>query len=148
MTASGTGPYGGCMVGRTRFSRPPEDPAVAVVESILEAAASRHPAPTESGEGIPVAPHALWICACVTMDDAPTWLIYDTDEGGVAWCRVPNKVELVDLVDARLTAGGHADPAEVLLWIQGKTSEPWGSGGNGGGDVGVLEELGRKIRLA
>lgn len=136
------------MFGRTRLSRPPEDPAVAFVEAIFEAAASRHPAAPQSGEGTPVAPRALWICACVTMDDAPTWLIYDTDEGGIAWCRVPDGVEPLDLVDARLIAGGHADPAEVLLWVQGKTSEPWAGGGDGSGDAGVLEALGRKIRLA
>lgn len=135
------------MFGRSRSSRPPEDPAVAFVEAILETAASRHPAPPQSGKGTPVAPHALWICACVTMDDAPAWLIYDTDEDGLTWCRMPDGVEPVELVDARLIAGGHADPAEVLRWLQGKTSEPWG-GGDGGGDDGVLEQLGPKIRLA
>jgi len=134
------------MFGRTRPSRPPEDPAVAQVERILQKAARYHAAeqPTKERRS---ATQALWICACVTMDDAPTWLIYDTDDDGIAWwCRVPHEVEPLDLVDARLSAGGHADPGQVLLWLQGKAPEPWAGGGGGSGDAGVLEELGRKIR--
>jgi hypothetical protein len=115
------------------------------VEEILKAASSRYPSPARAAEGRHLPPHALWICACVTTDDAPTWLIYDTDAAGVAWCRVPDGVEPLDLVDARLSAGGHADPSEVLLWLQGKTPEPW-AGGDGGGDAAVIDELGRKIR--
>ena len=119
---------------------------MANVEEILEAASSRYPSPARAPDGRPLASHALWICACVTMDDAPTWLIYDTDEDGVAWCRVPDAVEPLDLVDARLSAGGHADPSEVLLWLQGRAPEPWAAGGDGGGHAAVIEELGRKIR--
>jgi hypothetical protein len=87
----------------------------------------------------------LLICACVTPDDAPIWLIYDTDDGDVAWCRVSDRVEVADLVDARLIARGHADPSEVLRWLQGATPEPWG-GGSSGGDESVVHELGSKIR--
>jgi hypothetical protein len=118
---------------------------VAGVEEILQAASSRRPYPAKAPEGMQRARHALWICACVTADDAPTWLIYDTDQDGVAWCRVPDAVDPLDLVDARLTAGGHADPREVLRWLQGRTPDPW-AGGDGGGDAAVLEELGREIR--
>jgi hypothetical protein len=118
---------------------------VADVEEILKAASSRRPGPAKASEGRHLASHALWICACLTTDDAPTWLIYDTDQDGVAWCRVPDAVEPLDLVDARRTAGGHADPSEVLRWLQGRTPDPWADG-DGSGDAAVLEELGRKIR--
>lgn len=107
------------MLGRARSSRLPEDPAVAPIERILEAVASR-----DSGEGQvdvpPTAPHALWICACVGYDDAPTWLISDGDDEGIAWRRVPEGVEPLDLVVARQSAGGHAEPAAVLLWLERK----------------------------
>ena len=90
--------------------------------------------------------HAPWICACVTRNEAPTWLIYDTVDDRVVWCRVPDEVEPLDLVDAQLTAGGHADPHEVLLWLQGTARDPWGCGGDGNGDEAALQELVRKIR--
>jgi hypothetical protein len=51
-----------------------------------------------------------------------------------------------DLVDARTTAGGHADPAEVLLWLRGEEADPWGGLGSGDDDGDVLEELGRKLQ--
>jgi len=118
---------------------------VARIEEVLEAAARRSTVAPASGERH-LASHALWICACVTMDEAPTWLIYDT-EGRVAWHRVADAVEPMDLVDAQFSAGGHADPIEVLRWLRGEALDPWGAGGYGSGDVSVLEELGRSIRL-
>ena len=132
------------MFGGTRSSRPSEDPSVAPIEAILEAAAARNSSPMRLLEDRPRAAHAMWICACETMEDAPTWLIYDTNEGEIVWCRVPDALEPLDLVDARLIAGGHADPGEVLLWLQGRASEPWSGGG--WGDEAVPRELGRKIR--
>jgi hypothetical protein len=119
---------------------------VAGIEEILNTAGSRRPSPAKAPEDRHLASHALWICACVTTDDAPTWLIYHTDQDGVAWCRVPDAVEPLDLVDARLTAGGHADPSEVLRWLQGRAPDPWAGGGDGGGDAAVFEKLGREIR--
>jgi hypothetical protein len=80
------------------------------------------------------------------MEDAATWLIYDTAEAGVAWCRVPDEVEPLDLVHARLSAGGQADPDEVLLWLQGGVPDPWSEGGYGIDDDGVVDDLSRKIR--
>ena len=115
------------------------------VEEILEAASAGSRA-TLRVDARPTAEHALWICGCVTMDDAPTWLIYDTD-AGVSWRRVPERVEPLDLVDARLSAGGHADPSEVLLWLQGQAPDPWAAGGAGWGEATVLEELRRKIQV-
>ena len=132
------------MFGGTRSSRPSEDPSVAPIEAILEAAAARNSSPMRLLEDRPRAAHAMWICACETIEDAPTWLIYDTNEGEIVWCRVPDALEPLDLVDARLIAGGHADPGEVLLWLQGRASEPWSGGG--WGDEAVPRELGRKIR--
>lgn len=132
------------MFGRTRSSRPSENRSVAPIEAILDAAAVRNLSPLRLLEDRPRAAHAMWICACETMDDAPTWLIYDTNDDEIVWCRVPDALEPLDLVDARLSAGGHADPGEVLLWLQGSTSEPWSGGG--WGDEAVARELGRKIR--
>lgn len=117
---------------------------MAGVEAILGAAASAaEPRPRSAIR--PIASHALWICACVTVDDAPTWLIYDTDDG-VSWCRVADGIEPLDLVDARLTAGGHADPAQVLLWLEGKAPSPWADGGSGWGEAAVLGQLLVKMR--
>ncbi|GAA2760056.1 hypothetical protein GCM10009872_54170 [Actinopolymorpha rutila] len=129
------------------FSGPPEDPAVAGVEEILDVAASIGSGAGRPLEARPIATHALWICACVTSSgDAPTWLIYDTDEGRIVWRRVQDRVAPLDLVDARLSAGGHADPAEVLRWLERKAPDPWARGGAGSGDAAVMEELGRKLR--
>ena len=132
------------MFGGTRSSRPSEDPSVAPIEAILEAAAARNLSPMRLLEDRPRAARAMWICACETIEDAPTWLIYDTNEGEIVWCRVPDAIEPLDLVDARLSAGGHADPGEVLPWLQGSASEPWSGGG--GGDEALAREVGRKTR--
>lgn len=120
-----------------------EHPAVVRVERILSTAASRCSRPVPMCDGRPAATHALWICACVTFEDAPVWLIYDLDDG-IAWERVPGGVELFDLLDARHVAGGHADPADVLHWLQGDAPDPW-AGGDGCGDPVVAEEIRRKI---
>ncbi len=52
------------------------------------------------------------------------------------------------MVDARYAAGGHADPAEVLRWLQNEVSDPWGRGrlGNGGGNPGVLDAVRKRIK--
>ena len=92
-----------------------------------------------------LATRALWTCACVTEHDAPSWLIYDVADSGLIWCRVPDSQEPLDLVDARFTAGGHADPAEVLRWLHCEASEPWGRLVDGGGDSSVLEGLRKRI---
>ena len=122
---------------------PPEDPAVAVIEQLFD----ERPHTAESsptGEGAAVE-HALWICACVTFDDHPTWLVCDTAAGGFWWRRVPDGVEPLDTVSARYTAGGHADPAEVLRWLRGEATDPWAGGRDGSEDPGVLEALRRRI---
>jgi hypothetical protein len=135
------------MFGRAHAPRPSEDdPAVPVVEQILSAAAARNPAKQQQVEGRRVATRALWICACETINDAPTWLIHDDADGiGIAWCRVPDGADVGDVVDARLIAGGHTDPGDVLLWLQGKASERW-IYDDAFDDDGVIEELGGRIR--
>jgi hypothetical protein len=98
------------------------------------------------GRQTPAVTHALWICACVTEDDAPTWLIHDAADGDdLAWCRVPNGVEPFDIVRARYTAGDHADPSDVLRWLQGDRSGPWTGDGHSG-DAVVLDVLRDKLR--
>ena len=99
---------------------------MAPIEAILDAAAVRNLSPLR------------------LLEDRPTWLIYDTNEGEIVWCRVPDAIEPPNLVDARLSAGGHADPGEVLPWLQGSASEPWSGGG--GGDEALAREVGRKTR--
>ena len=117
-----------------------------LVERILETGRRTAPPagqPTERA----TATHALSICACITSGEAPTWLIYEPAEGGIAWSRVPDGVNEHDLVDAQLVgASGHADPRMVLLWLQGSSPEPWGSTGSGSGDASMLDQLARKIR--
>lgn len=81
----------------------------------------------------------------MTLEDAPTWLIYQGRDGGIVWGRIPDGTEAADVVEAQFSAGGHADPGDVLAWLQGKAPDPWACG-DGWGDEGVLAELGRKIR--
>ena len=115
------------------------------MEAILDGVASRRDVTVASGETRPKATYALLLCACVTLEDAPIWLIYDDRyDGEVVWGRVPPVDEVADLVDAQFVAGGHADPSDVLAWLQGVLPYPWMCGGGGGPDA-VLTELGRKI---
>lgn len=117
-----------------------------MVEQILESAASRAPAPTPVRDGSPRVEHALWICACDSDDDdAPTWLIYDTGDDRIGWCRVPEGTEPLDLVDARLSAGDHTGPSEVLAWLEGTVPAPWPDDG-GREERTVIEQLTRRIR--
>ncbi len=120
----------------------PEDPSVARIEELLGA-----PTLLAPGAPRPITTSALWICACVAFDDAPTWLIWDAGDH-VAWCRVPDEVEPLDLVDAELTAGGHADPAEVLRWLEGSAADPWSGSGDGTGAPAAVAVLGRRIRAS
>lgn len=122
----------------------PEDPSVAAVEQILGAANSREAEAASAGDRQPVVSYALWICACESLGDAPTWLIYYEPDGGFAWLRVPDRVEPTDLVAARRWAGGHTDPTEVLSWLRGDATKPWGSYGPGG-TTKVLEALRNRI---
>lgn len=130
------------MFGRGK-SRDPENPSVAPAEALLDRVATR--ARLDGSGTRPAAEHALWICACYSMDDAPTWLIYDEPDGSLRWCRIPDGSEATDVVDARFSAGGHADPGGVLAWLRGDAADPW-VGGDGWGDDEAVRGLGRKVR--
>jgi len=107
------------------------DADVPEVEALLTAAAARRPAPvpTPGGPRLPVT-HALAICACVTHDDAPTWLLYATADRGFGWLRDPDGDEPLVRVDAESSAAEHAAPSDVLAWLRGSTSGSFGDGGH------------------
>ena len=106
------------------------DPAVTEVEALLTAAAARRPAPPLASGGSRLSvTHALALCACITLDDAPTWLLYVTSDGGFGWTRDPDADEPLALVDAQFAAAEHAAPSDVLAWLQGSTSGSFGDGG-------------------
>ena len=131
---------------RLSHSLPEEDPAVTAIEHILAIAAPPRTAPADVAESRVAVANALWICACVTDDDAPTWLIYESLDGNLVWLRVPGGIEPLDLVNARRSAGGHAEPCEVLRWFHGAARGPWSGAGYGADDGRVTEHLRRKIR--
>lgn len=118
------------MFGRRSVSKPPEDPSVAQVEALLERAATKFAARAPSHGSRPMATHALLICACVTPEDAPRWLVYEDRDGSIV-CRIPDRAEVSDFVDAQFSAGGHADPGDVLAWLQGEAPDPWAAGQQG-----------------
>ena len=137
-------PYAAFMFGRQTPS-PPEHPAVGLVEVLLSRAATFRETTPSSGRGLPVSTtHAVWICPCVAMDDAPTWLVYEDVDHEVMWCRVPDGADVWDVIDAKSMSGGHADPAAVLEWLEGDASDPW-AGGDGRDDGGLLARLARKL---
>lgn len=74
---------------------------------------------------LPPADTAVWICACATHLDAPTWLI-QTHGTEVLWCRVPPRADDADLANSPVLVGDHTEPASVLAWLEGFTSDPWG----------------------
>jgi hypothetical protein len=128
---------------------PPEDPAVAAVEHILDAAAARTLTGPPKREGRLVVEHAVWLCACESTEDAPTWLIYDTVADGIGWRRLGDGLEAADVVEANHLAGGHPSPEGVLAWLRGEAPDPWsGSGADFPEHDFVFEALRDKIRPA
>lgn len=58
-----------------------------------------------------VVDRAEWFSVSVTLDDAPVWLIPDTSDGKIGWCRMPDgpcSPQYVDEVDVR--SGGDPPP--------------------------------------
>lgn len=134
------------MAGR-RYE-PPMDPSVAPVEELLEQMASRSSAEPTRRDGRLIVSHAVWLCACETFDDAPTWLIYATDDGGIGWERVPEgpDIDVEDVVDAEHLTGCHPDPEAVLLWLRGERPRPWRRGGGDyPEDDDVYDEITRRF---
>lgn len=108
-----------------RGQSPPEDPSVAPVEELLEAAASRSEGEASRREGRLVVTHAVWLCACETLDDAPLWLIYALGDDGVGWQRINSyQQEVSDVVEADHLTGDHAAPEGVLEWLRGDRPYP------------------------
>lgn len=119
---------------------------MAAVEQILTTAAARSTPPVPRLNDRFSADRAVWVCACVTDfgADAPTWLIVDTDDGGIAWCRVPDGLAVSTFVSAPLVTGDHLHPEQVLHWLEGREDRYWP--GARTADSEVVERLGRKIR--
>lgn len=132
------------MFGRRKRELFEQDPAVGPIEELLRVAATRHPAGDWEGRTL----HALDVCPCVTYQDAPHWIIYDTPDG-VGWRRWPDGLAEPRIVaQASLRAAGHADPAQVLAWLRGEVADPWGGTGDVGGDLEVVSALQRQIMEA
>jgi uncharacterized protein (TIGR03083 family) len=99
--------------------------AADAVEEFLTVSVSSEARPADPPR--PPLDGAIWICACAgDGPTAPTWLVTDgATAGTVAWRRLPEGVAAGDVVADRPTTGGHADPADVLLWLYGRTPVPW-----------------------
>lgn len=119
---------------------------MSVVERILSKAADRAPVEMPVQGRRAIVDRAVWFCACVTDSDAdaPTWLIYDTADGGLGWCRVGGDGDISDFVEAKELFGDHVHPARVEEWLKGV--DPDRLFDLSGADLVALRELGRRIR--
>jgi hypothetical protein len=113
--------YGAYVAMRGSVSEQQRQPSVvAEVERIFRAAAVREPVTPVAGNERPAAQRALWLCTCETLGEAPAWLVFDDADGnGVDWRRIPDGLDIADVVAAREIAGGHTDVDAVLAWLQG-----------------------------
>jgi hypothetical protein len=93
------------------------------VEEILEAAASRTVEKPPHRDGRMLVTHAIWLCACETMDDSPLWLIYAVGEDGIGWRRLDDGQEPADVVEAQHLTGDHSPPWAVLEWLRGEAPD-------------------------
>ncbi|ALX05553.1 hypothetical protein AERYTH_13020 [Aeromicrobium erythreum] len=122
------------------------DPSVGPVEELLDAAASRSTHETDRRAGRLVVSHAVWLCPCDAVDEAPTWLVYARGDDGIGWQRIDDGVDLGDVVEAQYLSGCHLDPDAVLLWLRGEWPRPWGRGvGDDPKGADVFDELQRRI---
>lgn len=134
------------MFSRRRHTHP-EDPSVAPVEEILEAAASRSQGEVSRRDGRLLVTHAVWLCACETLDESPLWLIYAVGDDGVGWQRITeDRLDVSDVVDADHLTGGHPAPDAVLKWLRGDRTDPWSGRGDFPEDAFIYEEILRRIR--
>lgn len=113
--------------------------ATDAVEEFLTVSVSTDADPADPPR--PALAGAIWVCACVgETSDCPTWLVTDGDQPGtVAWQRLPDGTEPRDVVTDVPMVGGHADPADVLLWLYGRCDQPFEGGPTG--DRSVLDRL-------
>jgi hypothetical protein len=102
--------------GFEEFGR--EDPSVGRVEAILRESAARTIDVPPRRNGRLVVEHAVWLCACETMDGFASWLIYSVGADGVGWQRLDHRQDVADVVDATHRAGGHPSPRAVLRWLR------------------------------
>lgn len=130
-----------------RGQRPPEDPSVAPVEELLDAAASRSTEEAPRRDGRVVVTHAVWLCACETMYESPVWLVYAVGANGIGWQRVPDGTRESDVVEAEHLTGGHPAPEGVLEWLRGDLPEPWRGHGTYAQQSFIYSELGRRMRF-
>jgi hypothetical protein len=105
--------------------RPPEDPSVAPVEEILDAATAQADGEVPHRDGRLVVSHAVWLCACETSEHSPLWLIYAVGDDGVGWQRIDGyRQEVSDIVEADHLTGDHPAPEGVLAWLRGDQPYP------------------------
>ena len=90
--------------------------------------------------------HAIWLCACETMDESPLWLTYTVGEDGIGWQRIPAGMDVSEVVEAEHLTGGHPAPEGVLEWLRGDWPDPWRGRGDFPEDAFIYEELRRRIR--
>jgi hypothetical protein len=134
------------MFSRRRHT-PPEDSSVAPVEEVLEAAASRSEGEVPRRDGRLAVTHAVWLCACESLDDSPLWLIYAVGDDGVGWQRIDDlRLDVPDVVEADHLTGGHPSPGGVMEWVRGDQPAPWPGCGDFPEDAYIYDELLRRIR--
>lgn len=118
---------------------------MAPVEQILEATASRSVEQPPRRDGRIVVSHALWLCACETMDESPVWLVYAVGEDGIGWQRIPPEMEVSDVVEAEHLTGCHPAPERVLAWLRGESPHPWWGRADFPEHTYIYEEIRRRI---
>ncbi len=125
--------------------RLPMAPDVAEIERILTAAAGVPRVAEQLLDDKPPMAHALWLCPCYVDDelDAPTWLLFDTSEGDLGWCRSPDELDASMLLAARQSVGGHTEPSAVLDWLRGVLATPWLDQTDAFGEPAVVPALAR-----
>ena len=69
--------------------------------------------------------HAIWLCACETMDESPAWLVYTVGEDGIGWQRIPAGMDVSEVVEAEHLTGCHPAPEGVLAWLRREWPDPW-----------------------
>lgn len=123
-----------------------------LVEELLDAAVAHSTAEVTRRDGRILTTHAVWLCACETFDDSPTWLIYAVGDDGIGWERIPESldIDVPDVVEAEDLTGCHPAPSSVLAWLRGRQRRPWPGTWSGDfpEDAYVYEEISRRVREA